>query len=99
MALQARVDVAGFGPWSIKGDVPHVQPPVELLGKMLTIRLHLDDADETNGALRVLAGSHRLGHLSSERIQQLRAELASFFNDLRINEFLLVATGALPGIS
>jgi len=74
LALQARTDVRGFGPWSIKDGVPHVQPPVELLEKMLTIRLHLDDADETNGALRVLPGSHRLGRLSSEKIQHLRSE-------------------------
>ena len=40
---------------------------------MLTVRLHLDDADGTNGALRVLPGSHRLGRLSSEQIQELRA--------------------------
>jgi len=73
IALQARVEVAGFGPWSMKDGVPHVQPPTELLEQMLTVRLHLDDADHTNGALRVLPGSHRLGRLTAERIQELRA--------------------------
>jgi len=47
---------------------------VELLEQMLAARIHLDDCDETNGALRVLRGTHRLGRLSSERIQQLRKE-------------------------
>src|SRR5258708_454393 len=74
LALRARVEVPGFGPWSIKDGVPHVQPPIEFLQQMLTIRLHLDDADESNGALRVLPGSHRFGRLSSERIQELRAQ-------------------------
>jgi hypothetical protein len=78
LALQARVDVPGFSPWSVKDGIPHVQPPVELLEKMLTIRLHLDDADDTNGALRVLPGSHRLGRLSSESIQRLRADQSDF---------------------
>jgi ectoine hydroxylase-related dioxygenase (phytanoyl-CoA dioxygenase family) len=74
IALQARADTPGFGPWSIKDGIPHVQPPVELLEQMLSVRLHLDDADQSNGALRVLPGSHRLGRLSADRIQQLRAE-------------------------
>ncbi len=68
LAVRARVDVSGFGPWSVKEGTTHVQPPVELLEKMLTLRLHLDAADESNGALRVLPGSQRLGLLSSEQI-------------------------------
>ncbi len=72
LALRARVDAPGFGPWSVKDGVPHVQAPVHLLEQMLTTRLHLDDCDETNGALRVLPGSHRLGRLSAERIRLLR---------------------------
>jgi Phytanoyl-CoA dioxygenase (PhyH) len=32
---------------------------------MLAIRLHLDDCNDRNGALRVVAGSHRLGRLNS----------------------------------
>jgi ectoine hydroxylase-related dioxygenase (phytanoyl-CoA dioxygenase family) len=63
-------------PWSVKEGVPHVQPPVELLEQMLTVRLHLDDCDETNGALRVLPGSHRLGRLSADAIKSLREETA-----------------------
>lgn len=74
LALRNRAEVAGFGPWSVKDGVPHVQPPVELLERMLAVRLHLDDADETNGALRVLPGSHRMGRLSATRIQELRGE-------------------------
>jgi ectoine hydroxylase-related dioxygenase (phytanoyl-CoA dioxygenase family) len=37
---------------------------------MLTIRLHLDDALEANGALRVLPGSHRCGRMSDEGIEK-----------------------------
>jgi Phytanoyl-CoA dioxygenase (PhyH) len=42
-----------------KAGIPHVEAPVELLNRMLTLRIHLDDANETNGALRVIPGSHR----------------------------------------
>jgi hypothetical protein len=75
LALQSRADVPGFGPWSVKDGIPHVQPPIACLERMLTLRLHLDDTDETNGALRVLPGSHRLGRLSSSEIQELRTRL------------------------
>jgi hypothetical protein len=61
----------GFGPWSVKDGIPHVQPPIPLLEQMLTLRIHLDDADESNGALRVLPGSHRMGRLSPDRIREL----------------------------
>jgi hypothetical protein len=72
IAVRNRIDVPGFGPWSIKGGVPHVQPPVHALEQMLTVRLHLDECDESNGALRVFPGSHRAGRLSAEAIQELR---------------------------
>ncbi len=73
IALRERREVPGFGPWSAKGGVPHVQPPDALLERMLTVRLHLDEADERNGALRVLPGSHRCGRLDEDRIRELRA--------------------------
>ncbi len=76
LAVRSRVEVSGFGPWSTKDGIPHVQPPAELLRQMLTVRLHLDDADESNGALRVLPGSHALGRLSPGRIAELRGARA-----------------------
>lgn len=73
IAVQQREDVPGFGPWSIKAGIQHVQPPTGILQKMLTVRLHLDDCMESNGALRVLPGSHcssRLNMFESETLQQ-----------------------------
>lgn len=59
IAVRERVDTPGFGPWSVKDDVVHVRPPRDVLDGMLTVRLHLDAADEHNGALLVWPGSHR----------------------------------------
>jgi len=70
IAVKERSEIAGYGPWSVKAGITHVQPPAALLEQMLTLRLHLDDTDETNGALRVLPGTHRLGRLSAERLQE-----------------------------
>src|SRR5204863_534312 len=41
-----------------KAGVPHVEAPREILERMVTLRIHLDDVTEDNGPLRVLAGSH-----------------------------------------
>jgi ectoine hydroxylase-related dioxygenase (phytanoyl-CoA dioxygenase family) len=51
--------------WSQKEGDLFVQPPVAVLEDIVAIRLHLDDCDEDNGALRVVPGSHRLGRLTS----------------------------------
>lgn len=72
IAVQQQADVDGYGSWSIKAGIPHVQPPVSLLEKMLTIRLHLDDTDEFKGALHVLPGSHKCGRLDAEAIKAWR---------------------------
>jgi len=58
IAVRRRVDVPGFGPWTVKAGVPHVRPPLPILRRMLTVRLHLDDCPAANGPLRVLPGSH-----------------------------------------
>jgi hypothetical protein len=42
-----------------KAGVPHVEAPVELLDRMITARVHLDDVTDENGPLRVIPGSHR----------------------------------------
>ena len=73
IALAARHDLAGWGPWSTKAGVTHVEPPAALLAGMLTIRLHLDENDARNGPLKVLPGTHAMGRLSRERIKELRS--------------------------
>lgn len=73
VTLNRRADLEGWGPWSCKEGVHHVQPPRDVLDAMVTVRLHLDSADEQNGPLRVLPGSHREGILSDARVDELAA--------------------------
>jgi ectoine hydroxylase-related dioxygenase (phytanoyl-CoA dioxygenase family) len=74
IAVRERRDVPGFGPWSKKAGIAHVQPPAAVLDGMLTLRLHLDPCDLDNGPLRVCPGSHRFGRLDNAAIQTLRRE-------------------------
>ena len=72
IALREKKDVAGYSAWSTKAGVVHAQPPVKILQNIIAVRLHLDDTDENNGALRVISGSHKLGILEDDEIQKLK---------------------------
>lgn len=66
IAVRQRINTPGFGPWSVKESVPHVEPPIMILEQMLTVRIHLDDCTDDNGPLRVIPRSHQLGRLSPD---------------------------------
>ncbi len=65
IAVKERHAVEGFEAWTRKAGIDHVRPPAEILGRMVTIRVHLDDCPATNGPLRVIPGSHRAGRLGA----------------------------------
>jgi len=90
IAVRERREISGYGPWSVKDGVPHVQPPVFFLESMLTLRLHLDDCDETNGALRVVAGTHGRGRLSAAEIAEARSQNAEVVCPARAGDALLM---------
>ncbi|HEV3023144.1 MAG TPA: phytanoyl-CoA dioxygenase family protein [Pirellulales bacterium] len=77
IAVRKRLDVPGFGPWSRKAGIPHVQPPTEILERMLAVRVHLDPCGYDNGRLRVLPGSHLHGKLTPSAIDDWKAGTAA----------------------
>ena len=56
--VSERIDTPGFSGWTKKFGVHGVVPPDEYLKNTITVRIHLDDTNEANGALKVLPGSH-----------------------------------------
>lgn len=68
IAVAARKDVAGFGPWTVKQEQYAVQPPLPVLEDMVTLRIHLDETNAGNGALKVIPASHRKGIYRPETI-------------------------------
>jgi ectoine hydroxylase-related dioxygenase (phytanoyl-CoA dioxygenase family) len=90
IAVSERHDVPGFGPWSTKHGVPHVQPPTELMQRVIALRLHFDDADSSNGALRVIPGTHRLGRLSAAQINATRARASEIVCSAAAGDALLM---------
>lgn len=68
----AKIETPGFGPWSVKDDIIHVQPPARILEQMISFRIHLDDCDEDNGAIKFIPRSHLAGVLDTEDIATWR---------------------------
>jgi len=70
-----REDVPGWRAWNRKQGTLFVQPPDDLLGQLLAVRVHLDDSTADNGPLRVVPGTHRLRRITEENALQLRDEI------------------------
>lgn len=58
ISVDKKVELEGFGPWTTKQGQFAVQPPVDILQRNFTIRIHLDDTNCNNGALKVIPQSH-----------------------------------------
>ena len=63
----------GWKAWSVKAQVLYVQPPAELLTRIVAVRVHLDSCGEDSGALRVIPGSHGAGRLNPEQTEHWKA--------------------------
>jgi ectoine hydroxylase-related dioxygenase (phytanoyl-CoA dioxygenase family) len=77
LPLFERRDVAGWGPWSQKGDVTYAHAPAGALSQVVVLRLHLDASTADNGPLRVLPGTHDLGVLSDQQIHAAAQRIGS----------------------
>jgi hypothetical protein len=65
--VKAQVSSPAWSAWSVKQSVVFGRPPIELLKSLVTVRVHLEDTGEENGALHVIEGSHRTAEVSGER--------------------------------
>lgn len=70
IAVRKQIDTAEFGPWSRKGGIVHVEPPFDMIEQMITIRIHFDKVCEENAPLLVAIGSHRLGKIPVDQIEE-----------------------------
>ncbi len=68
VTVSTKFECDGWEPWSIKDNIHYVQPPIEVLNYMVTLRIHLDDTDENNGCLKVIPKSHMFGILPQDKI-------------------------------
>lgn len=69
--VSKKKEVKGYSSWTDRDGVTSVCPPVEISKSIFAIRIHLDDTDEKNGALKIIPGSHKK-RLSDEEIAVIR---------------------------
>jgi len=73
ICVKRRIDVENYGPWTTKGGMQHVAPPFELLARMVTLRVHLDDVPAENSPLLIAPGSHAAGRVPIEEYDDVVA--------------------------
>jgi hypothetical protein len=71
ISVNCQADVPGWQHWTNRHGQWSVQPSATYLQAVYTVRIHLDACDETNGALKIIPGTHRLGILPDETVQAL----------------------------
>lgn len=68
ISVDKKLSLSGFDFWTVKQNQFAVQPPLDILQNVVTVRIHLDDTDENNGALKVIPKSHVKGIYRPETI-------------------------------
>ncbi len=61
ISVKERANLESYVNWTFKKGQHGVQPPIQILKDTITIRIHLDDTDKNNGALKVIPKSHLNG--------------------------------------
>jgi Phytanoyl-CoA dioxygenase (PhyH) len=99
IAVKHKVEIQGFENWTVKSGIHHVQPSTQFMTGLFTLRLHLDDCDADNGALKVIPGSHKLGKLLDAQVQSLAEKSEWSFCLAKIGEVLAMKTLAIHSSS
>lgn len=71
ISVDKKIEDENFSNWTTKHNQFAVQPSEEILENIFTIRIHLDDTNEKNGALKVLKKTHLK---SIKRIEEIDFE-------------------------
>lgn len=77
LPLTKRIESCGWGPWSVKDGVHYAHAPTRALEQVVALRVHLDPSLSTNGPLRVIPGTHRLGVQSDNEVAVIAHESKS----------------------
>jgi len=90
IAVKCKIDLPGFGPWSMKDEAPHVQPPAAVLQNMVALRVHLDDCPIDNGPIKFIPGSHAVGIMDQPQIEAWRDHNEPVFCSAKSGDIILM---------
>ena len=89
VSVRERMDISGYGPWTLKVGVPYVEPPSAVLAQMLVVRVYLEAEVGDSYALHVIPGSHEGGKLTPEVIDSLVSAGVAVAPEVGKGSFLL----------
>jgi hypothetical protein len=95
IAVNRRIEIDGYWPWSRKDGVDHVEPPLSVLASMLTLRLFLDDCGKDDGPLEVALGSHRRGRIAAADLAEVVGQSAVFVGAGQAGDVLVMKALAI----
>jgi ectoine hydroxylase-related dioxygenase (phytanoyl-CoA dioxygenase family) len=68
ISVDKKVKLQNYSAWTSKQNQFAVQPPLDILENIFTVRIHLDETNENNGALKIIPKSHLKGIYRPETI-------------------------------
>ena len=68
ISVDKKIEIENFINWTKKQNQFAVQPPISVLENITTLRIHLDETNSENGALKVIENSHSKGICRPENI-------------------------------
>ena len=89
ICVRQKIETSGFINWTVKQGAVHVQPPLDIMQKIITLRLHLNPADSDNGALQVIPGSH-YQILNSYQIEEIKTASAPQICEVQAGDALIM---------
>jgi ectoine hydroxylase-related dioxygenase (phytanoyl-CoA dioxygenase family) len=104
--VKEKIETEGFHSWTDKAGVIRVVPPLEYLQSAYALRIHLNDVDGKNGALKVVLQTHfnllppeeiaRLGETEEARCCPIRKGSVQVLKPLTIHATCRMVNGK-PG--
>lgn len=71
IAVKEKFEVSGYSNWTRKHDVWHVEPPTEVLNKMLFVQVYFDPVTKQDGPTELAINSHTFGKVLKARTKDV----------------------------
>lgn len=79
--VMEKIETQGFSAWTAKKNVVSVCPNEEISKNTFTIRIHLDETNSKNGALKVIAGTHHK-RLNDDEIKLITSNTIPYVSEV-----------------
>jgi len=90
ISVREKKNTEGYSNWSRKAGVWHCEPPLDILEKILAVRIHLDDATDQTGALEILEASHKFGKVTADKTKSTIKQCKPIMCEAQTGDILIM---------